>query len=34
MTKENDRWPVVIFIAVGQQYIFFFKSRRKETCKF
>jgi len=23
MTKENDCWPTAIFIAVGQQFIFF-----------
>jgi len=33
MAKENGCWPTIIFIAVGQQFIFF-KSRRKETCKF
>jgi hypothetical protein len=30
MAKENDCWLTAIFIAVGQQIFFFFKSRRKE----
>jgi hypothetical protein len=34
MTKENDYKPTVIFIAVGQQFIFLKKNKRKETCKF
>ena len=35
MAKENDCWPTAIFIAICQQFIFFFfKSRRKETYKF
>jgi hypothetical protein len=24
MAKTNDCWPIVIFIAVGQQFFFFF----------
>jgi hypothetical protein len=34
MAKVNDCWPTTIFIAVGQQFIFFLKSRRKELVNF
>ena len=35
MTKTNDCWPTIIFIAVGKQlFFFFFKFKRKELVDF